>query len=168
MSIKILLAGAATVSFMNAAEAQETLDNTAYAQAIANHIVEACHANESEAASPDNVINCITAGATTSMTIATDMRIFIQEVSRITSPFWAGTAQGDLMANCLTPMDLLGGQQYSNLTNYLYAAFNAVRSCEDSMRRAGDAVGIDFQPTARNTVYCHMNRLKGLDCNFAE
>ncbi len=99
-----------------------------------------------------------------SVTIATDMSKYMTDNTNQLSPFWAGSAQGDILANCAVPMDRLSSLGNLPIDDYLEKAFTAVKGCEESMVRAGDAVSIDFQPTARNTVSCHMNRFKGLAC----
>lgn len=153
-----------SLNFAQAAYAQEKIDNPKVAATVADYITDNCPTTQTESENPDKVRDCIAAGADMSNSLATEMGIYIAEVSSQTSSFWAGAAKGDLMAFCLGPMKSLGDTEYSNLGNYLDAAFNAVKSCEESMVRAGDAVSIDYQPTARNTVSCHMNRLKGYAC----
>ena len=142
----------------------ETIDNPSVATKVANYITANCPVTEAEAKDAEKVRDCIAAGADMSNSIAVEMGNYIDEVSVLASPISAGTAKGDLMSFCLSPMKSLGDNNYSKLGNYLDAAFNAVKSCEESMVRAGEAVGIDFQPTARNTVSCHMNQLKGYTC----
>lgn len=154
---------AASMAFAQSAYSAERIDNPRVAANVADYITNNCPVTEAEA-NPEATRLCIAAGADMSFSIATEMGTYIAEVSAATSPFWAGTAKGDLMANCFGPMNALSEGDFSNLTNYLDAAFNAVKSCEGSMVRAGDAVDIDYQPTARNTVSCHMNRLRGYDC----
>lgn len=154
---------AASFAFTQAVYA-ETIDKPSVATQVADYIAANCPTTEAEATNPEKAKTCIAAGADMSNSIAVEMVNYIDEVSIINSPFWAGAAKGELMSSCLSPMQSLATNTYSNLGNYLDAAFNAVKSCEESMVRAGEAVEIDFQPTARNTVSCHMNRLKGFAC----
>lgn len=155
---------AASIAFAQSAFAEDIIDEPRVAETVSAYITERCPSTQAEAQNPENIKSCIAAGLDMSNSLATEMTDYIEEVSILTSPFWAGTAKGDLMAYCLSPMESVGRSTFSDLGNYLDAAFNAVKSCEESMARAGEAVDINYQPTARNTVSCHMNRLKGLDC----
>jgi hypothetical protein len=157
-------AAAVSIAFTQSAFSAELIDNPQVAQTVANYITAHCPVSQAESRNPEVAKACIAAGADMSNSLAREMGKYIDEVSIINSPFAAGMAKGDLMSFCFAPMQTLGEREYSNLGNYLDAAFNAVKSCEESMVRAGEAVDIDYQATARNTVSCHMNRLKGLSC----
>lgn len=162
----LLTTAAFGMAFTQATAAAEIIDNPKTAQTVADYITANCPANSTEAKNPEKVKLCIAAGADMSLSIAKAWDTYLDEVVKNTSPFGAGLARGDLKSSCLWSMEELGGKDYSNLQNYRDAAFNAVKNCEESIVRGGEQVEIDYQPTARNTVSCHMNRLKGLKCEY--
>ena len=158
-----LLASAAFAAFTTATSAQEitTIDNPNYAKAVADYITQNCPTTEAK--DPQKVAVCIGAGATMSVTIATDMSKYIADNANQLGPFWT-LAADNIFVSCLAPMDRLSALGTLAIDDYRERAFEAVKGCEKSMVRAGDSVSIDFEPTARNTVSCHLNRLKGHAC----
>ena len=139
-----------------------TLDDPQYAQNVAGYLTQNCPVTVNEANNTDNATKCIDATLRASYSIAVELSDYLKDNVASTSPFQAGLAQGDLLAHCETPAKAAAGKIYGNLKAYLDAASSAAGECLESIRRAGDAVGIDYQPTARNTVANHINCLKRL------
>lgn len=164
---KSLVAALALAAGVNAAEAGnlETIDTDKFAKAVGAKITELCKTagdkpTEAEATS------CISGTVGVTYTVSTKLA---EEISnrlkdKKIGGFDAGLAHGDLLRFCEGTLKATGGQKYPTLKVYADTAFAAIKECVESMDRSGAQVGINFQPTARNTIANHMNCLTGRDC----
>lgn len=142
----------------------KTVDNPDFAKRIGDYITSNCPRTDEEATkSPEKAMACIDAALSGSKTVLVNMSKHIENVTAITNPLNSGIANGHLMRFCEWPLKEIAGKKYP-LNEYMKMAFEKVKGCEEAFVTAGKAVGIDYQPTARNTVSCHMNQIRGFKC----
>lgn len=157
----------ALVAGVSVAQARdlEIIDTDKFAKAVGDKIVELCKTagdkpTEAEATS------CISGTVGVTYTVSTKLaeEISARLKDKKIGGFDAGLAHGDLLRFCEGTLKATGGKKYPTLKLYADAAFAAVKECVESMHRSGAQVGINFQPTARNTIANHMNCLTGREC----
>lgn len=144
------------------ADGAEIIDTPKYTRLIEESITNNCPQTINEAEDRDFVETCLTQSVTSYFTIATDMGKRIDKLD--ISAEDAQTAKGMLQNLCFTPVDKFGGRTYKNLSEYLDASYGVIQSCEQSMESAGAITDIDYQPSAREFLLCHIKMLKGYGC----
>lgn len=150
------------------ASADEIVDNQKTAELVRNHILNNCPQTLEKANIPEKE-KCTFAGLQMSYNIASKWDKYLSEIAMHTSSPEVGLARGDIKSSCLWPVQFVYGLGFSesehrSFQNFLNATFSAVNACESSIARGGKEVGINYEPTARNIISCHMNRIKGYNC----
>lgn len=166
MKASFIATAFAATFLAQAAPAADLIEEPGYADKVAGYIVKKCP-RQLSTASKEELMQCTKAGTDSLYTIATKMLKYIDGLAYVKPAFSAGNATGDILQNCVRPLEEIGGQHYSSVAEFYNAAFDATNDCARSLKRAGNELSVNYEPTARNVVLCHMNRLGGRPCEPA-
>ncbi len=155
----------AAIGFAFQAHASDiTIDSIPYAEAIANSLVNDCPKTAEEAKDTNKIRACLKTTVSAAYDNAARLSTYIKDNVTTEKPFASGMAQGDLLAYCELPVKKLIKKDFPSLQAYSEQILGAAKECILSKRRAQEAVGIIFNPTADNTVANHINCMRGREC----